>query len=131
MKTSVSQLKHPLDGALQSDPKYLKPSASQDNIITRKNRLKGGRTAEKREQQASSLTTALENVQRLNAEIKNQSSELRQNTSFAALEQQRKNQNPDSGSASRRQPGHTSVNSIDVSLGQHHATEEASSTSPF
>ena len=101
MKTSVSQLKHPLDGALQSDPKYLKPSASQDNIITLKNRLKGGRTAEKREQQASSLTTALENVQRLNAEIKNQSSELRQNTSFAALEQQRKNQNPDSGSASR------------------------------
>lgn len=127
MKTSVSQLKHPLDN-FQSDPRHLKNSISQDSIITFKNKLKVSKTADKKEQQNSSLSAALENVQRLNEEIKNQSNELKKSTSFALLEQQRKNKNLDSGSGSRRQlPGHQSVTSIDVSLRDTGAIDEPKS----
>lgn len=114
-KPSGNHSKDLQDSSFSTEPKNIKSSASQDHIISFKNRLKAHKTTEKKDP-AQSLTAALENVQRLNEEIKNQSRGLRQSTSFAMLEQQRKNQNLDSGSVSRRQAGRTSVNSIDVSL---------------
>ena len=85
MKTSVSQVKHPIESQFQSDPKSLRPSISQDNIMTFKSKLKVNKTAEKKEQN-STLSAALENVQRLNEEIRHQSNELKKSTSFAMLE---------------------------------------------
>lgn len=84
MKTSVSQVKHPLEGQFQSDPRTLRPSISQDNIMTFKSKLKVNKTEKK--EQSSTLTAALENVQRLNEEIRHQSNELKKSTSFAMLE---------------------------------------------
>lgn len=78
----------------------------------------------------TTLTTALENVQRLNDDIKNQSSELKKSTSFAMVEPRRFNANNESGSISRRRAGHTSVNSVDVSLAENATKEKDKMPSP-
>lgn len=68
-KTSVSQLKYPVEVRGQADTRNY---GSQ-------NSLQNSRTENKRE---GTLASALENVQRLNEEIKNQSNELKKSTSY-------------------------------------------------
>lgn len=75
MKTSVSQAKHPMDSFGQDH--RLNKSVSHDSIITFKNKLKPTNNMIKFEKKdlpcaPTALTTALENVQRLNEEIKQQ-----------------------------------------------------------
>ena len=57
-------------------------------MLTYQNRLKE-LTTDKREKSLVSLSSVLENVQRLNEDIKNQSSDLKYSASFALLEKAR------------------------------------------
>lgn len=52
-------------------------------------------TVDRKEKSLISLSSVIENVQRLNEDIKNQSSDLKHSASFALLEQARKNRQLD------------------------------------
>lgn len=87
-------------------------------MATYQNRLKE-KTLDRKEKSLLSLSSVLENVQKLNENIRNQSTSLMHSTSFAVLDQQRKNRNFESTyqQDAKKQICFQSVNSIDLSLG--------------